>query len=323
MRREAATWLARLQSGRDSDAEHGFRKWLESDPRHSEAFERISRTYDRAGLLRYSQSIDSVRAPRARESKGQLRPALAALATVALLVPVGLLLIRFAGVPFAGTETVILMTGVGEIRPVELADGSQVTLDTATKVEVDVGRSHRSARLLRGRARFEVARASVPFEVETASGAVATSNGVVDVEQIGRSGRVEVLEGKAEVRLAGPPQARQFALGPGQGMSLDPSGARGGITAAQGPDWTRGMLQFDATPLPQAVRRANRYSERQIVLLGDLRGLRVTGAFRAGDTIGLSKALAAAFNLSLRQAPNGDLVLSAGAPSDRRKKKGG
>jgi ferric-dicitrate binding protein FerR (iron transport regulator) len=83
------------------------------------------------------------------------------------------------------------------------------------------------------------------------------------------------------------------------------------------------MLQFDGTPLPQAVRLANRYSERQIVLLGDLRGLRVTGAFRAGDTIGLSKALAAAFDLSLRQTPNGDLVLSAGGPSDPRKKKGG
>ena len=59
------------------------------------------------------------------------------------------------------------------------------------------------------------------------------------------------------------------------------------------------MLQFDGTPLPHAVGLANRYSERHIVLAGDLDALRVTGAFRAGDTNGLARALAAAFGLSL------------------------
>lgn len=313
VRREAATWFARLQSGRNPDAEREFREWRDSDSRHSEAFDRISRTYDRAGLLRYSPTVLSGRGAPERK-RGQLRPALAAVATVAVLVPVGMLVVRWAGAPFGGAETVILMTSVGEIRQVDLADGSRVTLDTATKVEVEVGRSRRSAHLFHGRARFQVARASVPFEVETASATVATSNGVVDVEQIGRQGRVEVLEGTADVRGPGRPQVPQLALGAGQSVSLGPSGAARRDAAAQGSDWTRGMLQFDGTPLPQAIGLANRYSKRHILLAGDLRGLRVTGAFRAGDTAGLSKALAAAFGLSLSRAQNGDLVLSKSAP---------
>jgi transmembrane sensor len=316
VRREAATWFARLQSGRDPGTERRFREWRDSDPRHSEAFDRISRTYDQAGLLRYSPSVLSGRGAPERQPKGRLRPALAAIATGAVLVPIGMLVVRSTGAPFGGAETVILMTSVGEIGKVELADGSKVTLDTATKVEVDVGRSHRSARLRYGRARFQVARASVPFEVETAIATVATSNGVVDVQQIGRKGRVEVLEGTADVRGPGRPQAPQLALGAGQSVRLGPSGAARSGAAAQASDWTRGMLQFDGTPLPQAIGLANRYSKRHIVLVGDLRGLRVTGAFRAGDTAGFSKALAAAFNLSLSQAQNGDLVLSKSAPPD-------
>jgi transmembrane sensor len=323
VRREAATWLARLQSGRDPDAESRFRKWRDSDPRHSEAFDRISRTYDQAGLLRHSPLSASGQGLNNRRRKGQLRPALAVVATVAVLVPIGMFVVRSGGAPFGGAETVILMTSVGEIRQVDLADGSKVTLDTATKVEVEVGRSHRSAHLRYGRARFQVARAKVPFVIQTASASVTTRNGMVDVEQLGHQGRVEVLEGTAEVRGPGRPQALQMALGAGQSVSLDPAGAERTDAAAQGSDWTHGMLQFDGTPLAAAVELANRYSKRHIILVGDLGGLAVTGAFRAGDTAGLAKALAAAFDLSLRQAPDGDLILSRSAASGVQNKMGG
>lgn len=324
VRREAATWLARLQSGRDQDAERRFRKWRDADPRHSEAFDRVSRIYDQAGLLRHSPLVASGHGElNNRKRKGQLRPALAAVATIAILVPIGMLIVRSGGAPFGGAETVILMTSVGEIRHVDLADGSTVTLDTATKVEVEVGRSRRSAHLRYGRARFKVARARIPFVVETASLSVTTRNGVVDVEQLGQQGRVEVLEGTAGVRGPARPQATQVALGAGQSVSLDATGAERRGAAAQGSDWTHGMLQFDGTPLAEAVELANRYSKRHIVLVGDLDGLGVTGAFRAGDTAGFAKALAAAFDLSLRQDPDGNLILSRSALSRIQKKKGG
>jgi ferric-dicitrate binding protein FerR (iron transport regulator) len=60
-----------------------------------------------------------------------------------------------------------------------------------------------------------------------------------------------------------------------------------------------------------AVAVANRYSNRKIVISDDIAQLRVTGAFRAGDTAGLAKALATAFDLSLSLDSSGDLILSS------------
>lgn len=309
LRREAASWLARLQSGRDPDVERNFERWRNADPRHAEAFDRVRRTYEQAGLLRNSPMVasgehEATSAP----PRWRPRPALAAALAAVLLVPIGVSLVRTGDLPFLGTQTVMLMTSVGEIREVRLKDGSRVTLDTSTKLEVKIGRSRRIARLKYGRARFEIAEAEQPFVVGTDSATITTRQGVIDVEQIARQGRVEVLAGAAEVRRSD--QGSHVPLAAGQSMTIDTGGAERMGAVAHGADWTRGMLQFDGTPLADAVALANRYSNQHIVLAGNLGALRVTGAFRAGDTVGLAKALAAAFGLSLQPTADRNLQLS-------------
>lgn len=324
LRREAATWLARLQSGRDPDIERKFQQWREADPRRAAAFDRVRRSYEQAGLLRHSPiAASDQHAPAVRKPEWKPLPALAAAAAVVVLVPVGVVLFRDGTLAFGRTQTLMLMTRVGEIRQIELADGSKVTLDTATKVDVEVGRSRRNAHLRYGRARFQIANANAPFVVEAASTTVTTREGVIDIEQVGQQGRVQVLAGAADVRGSDQGQPSRVALGAGEAVTVNAGGAelKGAVVPAS--DWTRGMLQFDGTPLVQAVALANRYSERHIMLAGDLNALRVTGAFRAGDTGGLARALAAAFGLSLQQNGEGNLVLSRKMSPERRNKIGG
>lgn len=310
LRREAAKWLARLQGGRDPDVQRKFEKWC-ADPRHAAAFERVSRTYEQAALLRHSPAAGlTEQTPAIPQSRRQPRPALAAAAAAVVLVPIGVLLVRGGGFPLGSTDAVMLMTSVGEIKQFDLADGSKVTLDTATKVDVEIGRSRRSAHLRYGRARFQVAQAAVPFVIETASSTASTRSGVIDVEQIGKKGRIQVLAGNAEVSGADQVHASHVAIGAGEGLALSPGRAEQKNVLEPAPDWTRGMLQFEATPLVDAVALANRYSKQHILIDGNLGGLRVSGAFRAGDTDGLAKALAAAFRLSLRPMTDGNLVLS-------------
>lgn len=324
LRREAASWLARLQSGRDPEIERKFQRWRDADPRHSDAFDRVRRSYEQAGLLRHSPAVGSMDpdAP-IRRASWQARPALAAALAIALLVPVGILAIHRGILPLGGTDAMMLMTSTGEIRQVDLADGSKVTLDTSTRVEVEIRGSHRGAHLRYGRARFQIVPADEPFVVETDSGTISTRQGVVDVEQVGRERRVAVLAGAADVR--GPRQGPDspVALDAGEAVTIDSAGDARASAAVTVPDWTSGMLQFDETPLAKAVALANRYSDRHIILVGDLGSLRVTGAFRAGDTIGLARSLAAAFDLSLKQAANGNLILSAGESSKLKEKNGG
>jgi transmembrane sensor len=310
LRREAADWLARLHSDRDPDAERKFRRWYDGDSRNAAAFERVQRSYQQAGLLSHSPAgASGLDRPRAQTPQWKPRPALAAAAVIVLLVPVGFALLRDGGQPFAGTDAVMLMTRVGEIKQVNLADGSRLTLDTATEVEVTIGRSRRGAYLRYGRARFQVAGGSEPFVVNTHGSIVSTRRGIIDVEQIGQQSAVKVLAGAADVRTS-EQRTSTVSLRAGESVTVDSTGTEQKSRAAPTPDWTRGMLQFDGTLLGDAAALANRYSNRHIVLLGDVDSLQVTGAFRAGDTEGLARALGAAFNLSIQQRPDGDLVLS-------------
>jgi transmembrane sensor len=319
VRRDAAGWLARLQSGRDPDVERKFHRWRDRDPRNAEAFERVSRSYRQAGLLRESPMASSPgHHPSIRKAEWSPSRALAAAAAILVLAPIGVLLLRSVGQPVAGTDAVMLTTGVGEIRQVALADGSKVTLDTSTKVELRLGRSQRTARVRYGRARFQIAEAGAPFVVETDKASVTAARGVIDVEQGASHDRVQVIAGAADVRESGSGKGSMVAaLGAGERVTVSNGGAEQKRVAMPGPDWTRGMLQFDGTPLVEAVALANRYSERHIVLLGGLERLRVTGAFRAGDTEGLARALAAAFRLSLLHRPDGALVLSRRAEPEK------
>jgi len=311
LRREAASWLARLQNDRDPDAERGFRQWYDRDPRHAAAFQRVRNSYEQAGLLRHSPMAGLPKLePIVRKSEWRPLPALAAAAAILVLAPVGIALVRGGGFASGGTEAVMLVTNVGEIRQFDLADGSKVTLDTATKVDVEIGRSHRSAHLRYGRARFQIAQAPVPFAIETASSKALTRGGVIDVEQVGEEGRVQVLAGNADVGGPDLEHGSHVAVGAGEGLTLGPGRAEQKNALKPAPDWTRGMLEFDATPLADAVALANRYSRRHILIDEDLGALRVSGAFRAGDTDGLARALAAAFRLSLRVTADGNLVLS-------------
>jgi transmembrane sensor len=305
LRREAASWLARLQSGRDPDIALKVEQWRARDARHAAAFERICRTYDQAALLRHSQLASDRRAVAQRPIPQQRRFALAAAAAAVVLVPAGALMLGRAMSTIRGTEAVLLATQLGEIRSVALGDGSRVTLDTATTVQVEVGRSRRMVRLKSGRARFDVAPAATPFVVEAGGTTVTAQSGVIDVARTAGRSEVEVISGAAEVRHDGSGltlRAGQGAAGQHALERIEGSSRR--------PDWTRGMLEFDGTPLAEAVELANRYSERRIRLSPGIGSARVTGAFRAGDTTGLARALAQAFHLSVSRKADGSLLLS-------------
>lgn len=313
LRREAANWLARLQSEREPDIESQFRRWHDSDPAHAAAFERVKRSYGTAAVLRHARDSSS---PSQAEARSSGRLSFAFAASLVALIAVGAIVMRPGALQIGGTDAVMLQTNVGEIRQVGLSDGTRITLDTSTRVEVELGRTIRAARLRYGRARFDVARSSKPFVVEAGRSSVLTDRATMDVERNGRLGRVDVLAGTAEVH-DGEESTERWALGAGQELTLNAGQPVRRTPLAPAPDWTRGMLEFEGTPLAQAVELANRYSDQQIIVESGVGALRVTGAFRAGDTEGLAKALAAAFQLSLTHSSRRDWVLAPKPESKR------
>jgi transmembrane sensor len=129
---------------------------------------------------------------------------------------------------------------------------------------------------------------------------------------------VLLLEGSVEVRAEADRRTLE-RLTPGQKLILAASAPAERRRAARGEvAWPTRMLEFDDTPLDEAAALANRYSKVQLKL-GDerIRGLRVSGAFRAGDVAGFAQSLATAFELRVVRQPDGNLLLVDASPSGR------
>lgn len=317
-RREAAAWLARLQSGHEPDVAARHERWLEAHPENPIAFDRVRTSYERAGLLRHSsfaQQNDG-HAPPAKRTLPRYAAA-AAVATVLLLPAV--LIVKKIVQPPVSIGAVMLTTGVGEIRRVELSDGSRVTLDTSSGVEVDTGQ--RRAVLRKGRARFDIRRGSSPFLVKAGTSQIAADQAVIDVERSQNLTRVEVVAGTVAVSGNRGTEGR-LGLHEGEAVNIS-TASPAQREPASGGDWTNGKLEFRSTAVDVAVARANAYSTRKIELRGNIGALRVTGVFRAGDTAGLARALAAAFGLSIEERPGGGWILSSKPRPSRQTKNGG
>ena len=314
LRREASDWLARLQGPASEADRRSFEHWCK-DPAHREAFDRVKASYGLAGSLGETDLGRSRSGlPRARRSRA---PALAmAVAVAALVLAFGATLLgRPLGLMSpARAQTLFFATGVGEIREVTLPDGSRLTLDTATRVSVEIGGGMRQATLGEGRARFAVAAdPDRPFIVHVAGARVTGRDMTLDLALIGAGATVHLIEGSASVEALAAPSGMAVArLDRGAVVQVSPGGDRlqaqssGRLKAL----WPTGRLDFDATPLDQAIAEANRYSRTRISLADPrLSRLRVTGTFRAGDVEGLAQGLALAFDLGLERRTGQELVL--------------
>lgn len=244
-----------------------------------------------------------------------------------ILVAGAVLLGRPEGLmPAAEAEALFFATKVGEIREVPLPDGTRMTLDTKTTVVVEIRPDLRQVTLREGRARFAVAGEDErPFVVEAGRTRVSGRNTTFDVALNGGTATVQPVRGSISVELAGAgAQPQPVQLAPGQVVSVSSSGERLQRRPASRPEslWPSGMLEFDNTPLAQALAEANRYGRARISLADpSLEALRVSGTFRAGDLEGLARSLEAAFGLRLEREDGQRLILhpspSGRTPADR------
>lgn len=212
-------------------------------------------------------------------------------------------------------ETMLFAAALGEIKEFELPDGSRLILDSGSRVATDFTKSRRSLILREGRARFQAAHEARPFVVRAGTSEVLATGTLFDVSLIGGRTTVLLLEGSVEVR-AQDDRRKVERLAPGHKLILAASAPAERRTAARGEAaWPTRMLEFDDTRLDEATALANRYGKVQL-RLGDerIRGLRVSGAFRAGDVAGFARSLATAFDLRVVRQPDGDLLLVDASP---------
>jgi len=310
---EAADWFARLRAA-DGDADRAaFEAWYAADPRHAETYDRLVRRWDQTAFLAGSTMVRERDLSRAR-SRWADRRHVAAVAAVAAVLSLGGYTMLHRQAPPAAIQR--LVSRDTEIRSVTLADGTHVTLDSASAVRVPGGDSPAFV-LERGRARFDFA-GTRPARFAVAAGGLSLSGdqSVFDLQL--KPGAVEIALLRGRLAIMRPGSKTLLTLPVGRRVSVSATGDATAPAAIARGDllWAEGMLSFDGTRLGDAVAAFNRTNRRQIVLEGHgLADRRVTGAFRIHDPAGFTAAAATALGLDRRGDPKGNLVLTATPPS--------
>lgn len=269
-----------------------FETWLKTDPAHLQAY----RELDRVAEVGARRPLLTPSIARSGEIFRGYRPAYAIAATLVLIVGT-FWLVREPAPAFAA----VINNGQAT-RTIALGDGSIVTLDTATSIEVAVSPAARHVRITSGRARFAVrSPAGRVLRVTAATSEVTSASGLFDVA-VGREGvRVSAITGNA--RIAVPqsgPSTSPITLSPGQSVHLRADAAPTIDDRQADMTWPQAHVAFEDTPLATVIALANRAGRPRIAVADDGIGrIRMTGVLDIRDTRRLARKLAAALDLMI------------------------
>ena len=186
-------------------------------------------------------------------------------------------------------------TGVGEQTTFLLDDGSVVSLNAQSQLQVSFDDERRDVRLVSGEAMFDVAKdSSRPFRVSTDSAIAQAVGTQFNVRYRGGDTTVTVVEGLVDVQ-----SAKTSSASPPSG-SLSPSntvlavGQQARVSSGEvaivetnvqeATSWRERRLMFDAKPLSDVVFEFNLFNDQQIVISDpNIAGKPISGSFDADD----------------------------------------
>lgn len=189
-----------------------------------------------------------------------------------------------------------------------LPDGSELTIDAQSRLEVDYTADQRLARLLEGAAFFAVQRdPDRPFVVQ-ARGVVVTVLGTrFGVEIDGGNGiLVQVEAGRVRVDAYG----HTHELTAGQSLRAF-AGQTQRQDVAQPAAWRGGEIVFDAVPLAHALARVQRYAAGNLHTTPAVAGLRISGTLRVADARDWLASLPRVLPVRLKALPDGGVEVAA------------
>jgi len=321
---QARRWIVLIDAGPlQAEERQELHQWLAEDPCNPRLLDEHALLWATASRARFPAArptASSGAAPTYANPRQRWAWGLGLFGAAALAAAVWL------NGPWAGLEdpgrsmAAVYITAVGEPRPVPLPDGSRTELNAASTLRVAYTPERRRVVLERGEGLFEVAKnRSRPFEV-IAGGTLVRAVGTRFLVQRHADGSAEVTvyEGVVEVTRVGPLRggAQPLRLGAGQvavsaeqqTLLAQPELQAMGRKLA----WQQGRIEFDHTPLSEALEEVNRYSLVPI-RLGDnaLRGMQLSGSFSTHDTGVFLSSLEQGFGLRVQRTGDGWLVTRA------------
>ncbi|NUU38465.1 FecR domain-containing protein [Pseudomonas sp. C2B4] len=280
---QAAEWLMRLSEGALSEHEFAqWQQWRASSATCECAWQRAEALLGKLGGLPPELAMPALDRP----ANPQRRAMLGRLAALLAIAPAG-----WIGWQLNERQgwTADYHTAIGERRPLTLADGSQVTLNTDTVIDVDFDPLQRLISVRRGEILVQTAPdrqvPARPFRVRTEQGRMQALGTRFSVREDAGLTRLAVFDGRMQIELYQRPPATPMIVVAGQqtvfsASSISPvTPVDSALTA-----WTQGMLVADGMHLADFAAQLARYRPGIVRCDPAVARVRISGAFPLDDT---------------------------------------
>jgi len=331
---QASLWISRMDRGLSQRERQELIAWINQNRKHHESLLSLASLWDDLSVLNELSGIFPLEKVHKKHS---IMPSLAMAASMILaVVTSSSLLLGFNPSTLFDHETAssiqYYQTEIGEQSTFSMPDGTSMQLNTNSRIEVAYTANHRKLTLLKGEARFDVAKDKTrPFTVIsgtqsfTALGTIFNiqKNNEQNMELVVTEGKVliskssELLKDVADnfEKLTTHPLLASIVTSgqkavienshpmPIQKISLD--------QVQRDLAWQQGMLIFDGEPLAKALKEVSRYTDTNFEISDEkIANLKVAGYFKAGDIDGLLQSLNFNFHINYQKTSENIIKLS-------------
>ncbi|MEM9989098.1 MAG: FecR domain-containing protein [Pseudomonadota bacterium] len=296
---EASIWVTRIAEGNMSveDAE-ALHKWLNQSAKHAETFETLAQFWGGLdfvqGLNDYAHSVTAEKSfheEKKAYQQQQLRTfSVVALAACLCLTIGATIFYRISNMPKSYDG--IYETAIGVQQQIDLPDGTQITLNTDSRINVNYTKDKRVIRLTRGEAYFDVApNPERTFSVVTDVGVVTALGTEFSVRLSSELLDVVVTEGRVAltqetITALSPPPIAQLDAGQATVFNRAKNSVStiAAVEIEEAVDWRDGELFFNGETLEQVIAELQRYTEINIEIADDsLKQQQIVAYYKVGN----------------------------------------
>ena len=273
---QAADWLMQLHAGDASvQQRRDCERWRLSSPEHARAWSRAEKLLGKLGGLPPELAMPALD----RSRSPARRAAMLKLAALLATVPGAWLLFD------QSAWRSDYHTATGERREIVLADGSHVSLNTGTTLDVRFDAGERLLLLRGGEIAVRTAPDAQgrPFVVQTAQGRLEALGTVFSVRE--EEHRTQLAVQESRVRITPQAGAASRIVDAGQQVVFTQSAiGQPQMLDAAALAWRRGMLLADDVRLADFAQELARYRPGVIHCDPQVANVRISGAFPIADT---------------------------------------
>lgn len=338
----ASEWAARIDRGLSDDDAEALAAWVRADPENEAELLKMARLWDRMdSLARLSEIFPHATKISTQPARGSAyrlgRFATAVVGIVGVLMLGTLLRQESLEPPDGNFGLTAYETAVGSVSTVDLPDGSQITMNTASRVLVSFSQQQREVQLVRGEMHIKVARDPARPLIVVAAGRTVEAIGTAFSVRVDTAQRVEVVvdEGRVQVGLhdavgvdllsiekQGLGNLQRIFVAQSERVILNDGEELVEVLESEDIDaylsWRDGDLIFRGEPLSEAIAEVSRYTQLDFVIADErLKAVRVAGLFKAGDVAGFLSSLGANFEIAYEYADDEIILLPAATQSSR------